>query len=792
MRSLIVLFLTAMHAFGVQYYVRTDGNDANSGTANTSAGAWKTLGRANQLVQPGDTINIGAGEWKEKSVITLRSGTAQNPIIWKGSGAATIISTTSWLPYAFSIRNDYIYLQDITFQQASVQLYYCNFGRVERCKFDTTTHSHIYIDGSRGTEASDWVITECQFLNATDIISANPCIRFGGSRNIVQNSYFASQIGGTDIFHMNGVDNVVRNNFFDGWKARYKPRGIASFGAITGGSGYTDGTYANVELSYVSGSTFDTGPTANITVSGGVVSAVTLVNAGSGFKDATTLLSAPAASMGGTGSGFQIAVASLTPLAATNHVDFVQTFTNGSPTGRSSGHIIEGNFLRNMPGVQFGNITDLESGENIFIGKRVYTFRTLAKYPNQILIGATPSDTLDNLIAAINGAAGSGTLYAANTPVNADVTAAAGDGDTMIVTAKALGTAANAITTTDNVVTGSWASTTLTGGTVSVAATGTFTLNGNPDVLGQVRNWTFRNNIVHNVGNQMNLFAPGFRFYNNTFTLCNGWSEIIIFKYSLDRGIAYNGHFDNNIFYKCGVPATHDDRGYPVNSGAVTPSARNNLIIGVGAGRVKRTDGRWTRYGMLGNSLNGVDPLFVGAARIDAHGDVQPEDFRLLPTSPAIGAGADRTAFVTTDYEGKTRGLPFDIGAIEYAEGTLPSDTTPPTIAAREIDATGKVLTLTFSELVQGVSSAHYSINGYTLSNTSGSGQVWTMSISPTVQAGLELSLVYASGTGRTRDLAGNLLASETSSVTNGSLEQAPDPPKPGRRGTNAKRFIRR
>lgn len=67
------------------------------------------------------------------------------------------------------------------------------------------------------------------------------------------------------------------------------------------GSGYTNGTYTNVTLTGGSGSV---APTANITVAGGVVTARTLVSAGTGNK-LDDILSASTAVIG-AGSGFQI------------------------------------------------------------------------------------------------------------------------------------------------------------------------------------------------------------------------------------------------------------------------------------------------------------------------------------------------------------------------------------------------------------------------------------------------------------------------------------------------------
>jgi hypothetical protein len=96
-------------------------------------------------------------------------------------------------------------------------------------------------------------------------------------------------------------------------------RGVATFGAIVGGSGYTNGSYTNVALTLSSGSTFGDSPTANITVSGGAVTVVTLVTGGNGFQATDTVLTAAAASIGGTGSGFTVAVATLTGAVSSNN-----------------------------------------------------------------------------------------------------------------------------------------------------------------------------------------------------------------------------------------------------------------------------------------------------------------------------------------------------------------------------------------------------------------------------------------------------------------------------------------
>jgi hypothetical protein len=86
---------------------------------------------------------------------------------------------------------------------------------------------------------------------------------------------------------------------------------VLALGAYNPGSGYTPGTYAGVSLT----SSYGAGATATIVVdANGEVSSVTLGAAGTGYT-AKQPLSATAASIGGTGSGFYVYVASITPLS---------------------------------------------------------------------------------------------------------------------------------------------------------------------------------------------------------------------------------------------------------------------------------------------------------------------------------------------------------------------------------------------------------------------------------------------------------------------------------------------
>lgn len=85
--------------------------------------------------------------------------------------------------------------------------------------------------------------------------------------------------------------------------------GIASSGGTitNAGSSYTNGTYTSVPITGGSGA----GALATVVVSGAVVTSVTFTTAGHNYKTTDTALTAAAANIGGTGSGFALSVATL-------------------------------------------------------------------------------------------------------------------------------------------------------------------------------------------------------------------------------------------------------------------------------------------------------------------------------------------------------------------------------------------------------------------------------------------------------------------------------------------------
>jgi hypothetical protein len=114
------------------------------------------------------------------------------------------------------------------------------------------------------------------------------------------NQVFSGYSSGLEVINIDnlGIGGGINQFTFTGL--------ILTLNTLVGGSVYTNGTYTGVSLTGGSG----TGAKATIVVSGATVTSVTLTAAGNGYVVGNTL-SATAASIGGTGSGFSIKVATI-------------------------------------------------------------------------------------------------------------------------------------------------------------------------------------------------------------------------------------------------------------------------------------------------------------------------------------------------------------------------------------------------------------------------------------------------------------------------------------------------
>lgn len=132
-----------------------------------------------------------------------------------------------------------------------------------------------------------------------------------GANGYSRGIYVNSIDGNNQVFngYNNGLEilNIDNNGIGSGVQQIHFGAPLVTLGAITPGSAYTNGTYTAVPLTGGSGS----GATATIVVAGNGVTSVTVTVTGN-FYIVGDVLSASAATIGGTGSGFSVVVASVT------------------------------------------------------------------------------------------------------------------------------------------------------------------------------------------------------------------------------------------------------------------------------------------------------------------------------------------------------------------------------------------------------------------------------------------------------------------------------------------------
>lgn len=152
--------------------------------------------------------------------------------------------------------------------------------------------TNVPLTGGAGTDAT------AQITVAGNVVTAITITNKGNNYAVANSmSCLAKYIG-------NGINTIGTISGGSG----YTGNGIATLGTIIPGNSYTNGTYSGVAVTSLTGT--GTGATANVTVAGGAVTVVTIVNKGYGYAVADSL-SVAASLIGGTGTGFSVPVATV-------------------------------------------------------------------------------------------------------------------------------------------------------------------------------------------------------------------------------------------------------------------------------------------------------------------------------------------------------------------------------------------------------------------------------------------------------------------------------------------------
>lgn len=207
------------------------------------------------------------------------------------------------------------------------------------------------------------------------------------------------------------------------------------------------------------------------------------------------------------------------------------------------------------------------------------------------------------------------------------------------------------------------------------------------NVVPEIRDWTFRNNIFARVALQASSTIPGLKIYNNLFYRCNdnnNAGHAFAFgtrSYTLDNNwtagssSSHGTHLLNNIFYECGQSGTNG--GYYGFGTELTNVIANYNYSGKNVDKEMRRDPAMLEIGNLAgwdnfrwyeiNGLNGGNP---GLA------DVMENDFRVTTNSILIGAGTNLSHLFTGTIDGLTRtnSGPWTVGPYmsQSASGPVP------------------------------------------------------------------------------------------------------------------------
>jgi len=211
---LIPLFL-----FSTTYYVRTDGNNGNTGLANTSGAAWLTIDYAAGQVSAGDTVYVNDGTYAE-SITMDASGTAENRIVFQAVNKKQVIIDGSQTGNGIYFSNrDYITITGFEIKEFNIGIYFYNGSNnnvVDSCKIHHMSTHGIYIrDSDYNTVRADSIYGSD--MNESPTRGEVGVRVYNGDYNLIEYNYihnmFADYANGDGVGLFQDSDyNVVRYN----------------------------------------------------------------------------------------------------------------------------------------------------------------------------------------------------------------------------------------------------------------------------------------------------------------------------------------------------------------------------------------------------------------------------------------------------------------------------------------------------------------------------------------------------------------------------------------------------
>jgi len=221
-----LLTMMSTQAVAATYYIAANhpaASDTNLGTSATAP--WRTIGKANQTVGPGDTVNIAGGTYVE-TINPAASGTAIARITYKGVAGESVKLTG--VAQCITLNNrSYVTIDGITCDRtlsSYVTLNNSHHISIANSRFDNCLNQNGWQDGFLLVSNShhNWIhdnsISRVGYATATSsnggVMRIGNCCANGDNSHynlIERNTLF---YGGHHVLQIKTSYNIIRDNYF--------------------------------------------------------------------------------------------------------------------------------------------------------------------------------------------------------------------------------------------------------------------------------------------------------------------------------------------------------------------------------------------------------------------------------------------------------------------------------------------------------------------------------------------------------------------------------------------------
>lgn len=231
----------------VGYFI--DGSTGDDSNAGTEASPWKTIGKANATLVPGNTVYIRGGTYSER-INPVNNGSANGRITYKAYPGETVTINywSTGLAQANLESKSYITIDGIKFVNAGWMWINTQYGVANwllNCEFNTANNFH----GIRLWDSSYCIVRGCTFRSGPGVIGttedpygtpADHFTMYRANYTLIENNQFY------DATHYNaaasgnstgtrGIHNVFRNNYCENrWHAALGLTTYAQYNLIEG------------------------------------------------------------------------------------------------------------------------------------------------------------------------------------------------------------------------------------------------------------------------------------------------------------------------------------------------------------------------------------------------------------------------------------------------------------------------------------------------------------------------------------------------------------------------------